>query len=96
MKTASIALTAIFAFGLGVSSFNAEAAAGERSRRNAAIAVTAGLATIALLASASRSRSHDSGYVSRDGRSYCERLLDRCDNGSSRACEKYETGGCTE
>lgn len=101
MKTPSLAVTAVMALCVGFTAFIDTADAGKRSRRNAAIGVAAGLATLAIIAAASSSKkAHaNEGYRRRGhggGENYCARLLRRCNNGSNYSCEKYETGGCTE
>ena len=76
--------------------------AGKRSRRNAVVGVGVGLAALALIAAASQSKKAYAGERSYSrngyggGQNYCGRLLRKCNNGSNWACEKYETGGCTE
>lgn len=100
--TASIFMTALMAFAVGVTAFIDTADAGKRSRRNAAIGVGAGVVALAIIAAASQSKKahaeersyRRSGYGG--GRNYCGRLLRKCNNGNGWACEKYETGGCTE
>lgn len=101
MKTASAFTTALTAFSLALASFAGAADAGHRGR-NAAIGVAAGIATLAIIAGAS-SRAHAHDYDDGDyqprrssWRARCERLYDRCNDGSDWACEKYETSGCTE
>lgn len=103
MKTASIFMTALMAFTIGVTAFIDTADAGKRSRRNAVVGVGVGLAALAIIAAASQSKKsyagersyRKSGYRG-GGRNYCGNLLRRCQNGSNWSCEKYETGGCTE
>lgn len=102
MKTASIFMTALMAFAVGATAFVDTADAGKRSRRNAVVGVGVGLAALALIAAASQSKKAYAGERSYrrngygGGQNYCGRLLRKCNNGSNWACEKYETGGCTE
>lgn len=101
MKTASILATGLMVFSLALTSSGGTADAGHRGR-NTAIGVAAGIATLAIIAGASSRRAHADDYD--DGehhhhhsyRGRCERLLDRCNDGSDWACEKYETSGCSE
>jgi microcompartment protein CcmK/EutM len=97
MKIAAVLMTALMAFSVGVTAFVDTADAGRRSRRNAAIGIGAGIATLAIIAAASSSRrAYANERRPGNGRNYCGRLLRRCNNGNDWACEKYETGGCTE
>jgi hypothetical protein len=73
---------------------SAEAAKG-RKRALAAGAVL-GLAAAAALSSNANAYERR-GYERRSGwRSHCRRLYRKCVNGNDYACERYETGGCTE
>lgn len=102
MKTVSAFVTALMVFSLALTSFGTSADA--RHGRNTAIGIAAGIATLAIIAGASRARAEryddDEEYRPRRYRSgggiSCSRLLRKCNNGSNWACEKYETGGCTE
>ncbi len=103
MKTASIFMTALMAFAVGVTAFIDTADAGRRSRRNAVVGVGVGIAALAIIAAASQSnrayageRSYRRSGYRGSGRNYCANLLRKCNSGRDWACEKYETGGCTE
>lgn len=98
-------MTALMAFTIGFTALVDTADAGQRSRRNAAVGVGVGVVALALIAAASSSkkayadeRGHrHRGYSNRGGSgNYCARLVRKCNSGSNWACEKYETGGCTE
>ena len=93
-KFAATALAALIAFGtiLPASSTPADA-----RRRGAKIAagVVLGAAALAIIANSNRANASVSTRQSRWER-YCNRLYNRCVNGNDYACEKYETGGCTE
>ncbi|MBL8881573.1 MAG: hypothetical protein JNL45_00820 [Hyphomicrobium sp.] len=85
MRLLSLTAIALFAFGLGMTSFHSEADA--RRGRNVAIGVAAGLATMAIISEAARA---DERRRRGDRRYSCERLMDKCDAGEDWACEKYE------
>lgn len=85
-----IAFTAV----LSTASPSAEAAKG-RKRALAAGAIL-GLAAAAALSSNANAYERR-GYDRRSsGRNHCRRLYRKCVNGNDYACERYETGGCTE
>ncbi|MEZ5900745.1 MAG: hypothetical protein AB7S74_03190 [Hyphomicrobium sp.] len=85
MKMFSIATMALFAFAMAMTSFHSEALAGKHTGRNVAIGVAAGLATMAIISGAARANDR-----ARQGRNYCARLMDKCDDGQEWACDKYE------
>ncbi len=92
-KLTATALAALIAFGtvLPMSSTEADA------RRGAKIAagVVLGAAALAIIANSNRASASSYNGQSRWQRQ-CNRLYNRCVNGNDYACEKYETGGCTE
>lgn len=83
MRLLTIAAMALFAFSLGITSFQSDANAGRRGR-NVAIGVGVGLATMAIIAGAANANER------RRGRNSCARLMEACDDGEDWACEKYE------
>ena len=93
-KVTATALAALIAFAtiLPASSTPADA-----RRRGAKIAagVVLGAAALAIIANSNRANASSYNGPSRWQRQ-CNRLYNRCVNGNDYACEKYETGGCTE
>jgi hypothetical protein len=75
------------------------AATHEAEARNKGAKVAAGVvlgaAALAIIANSGRAHA-DERESRRDWREHCQRLYYRCSHGSNYACEKYETGGCSE
>ena len=97
-RFSTAALAALLAIGAAVPATTQPA---EARHRGAAIAggVILGAAALAIIANSNR--AHAGEYYERDNRherwvSHCRRLYNRCQDGSNRACDEYETGGCTE
>lgn len=97
MKSISALMAGLMVFSIGLTTLADHADAGHRSRRNAAVGVALGAAALAVIAASKNARADEEYRPRRNSwRNRCMRLLDRCNDGSNWACEKYETGGCTE
>lgn len=86
----SIALSGLIAFGVIAPSMSTSAEAKNRGAKIAA-GVVLGAAALALIAGNAKADERKRRWAQ-----HCRSLYNRCTNGSRYACEKYETGGCTE
>lgn len=95
MKLTSLIMTGLMIFALGVTAFADAADAGKRSRRNAAIGIGLGAATLAIIAAGSskaRAERYDDDYEYRPRRRgpSCGELRWRCERGNEWACDRYD------
>ncbi len=92
-KIATMAFTTLLAFSAALPATTAPADARNRGAKIAA-GVLVGAAALAIIANSDRANASRSRRAS--WQRNCDRLYDRCQNGSDYACEKFETNGCSE